>query len=325
MKYTQKSLIFKVLNIVKGNNLIEKNDEIIVALSGGPDSVCLLDILFQIKEKLGFSLSACHFNHKMRGEASDKDEIFVKKLCEEKRIKCSIGFAKTKIKNEEEARDARYSFFEKILGDRRGVKIAIAHNADDLAETFLMRVIRGAGIRGLKSIPLQRKNFIRPLLYISKKQILSHLKDQKLDYCIDQTNIDVDFTRNFIRHKIIPLFVQTNPNFLESIISTVKSIDEDYRFIYKIAEKSLKKIAVETSVDRIVLNKKEFLNLEPSIQNQILFQSIEKINTTKDIGSSHIAQVIEMIKKGEGKKYKALPHSLIIELKSGKIYICKSN
>lgn len=326
MKYSQKSLLYKVLKNIKDNNLIEKGDRIIVALSGGPDSVCLFDILYKLKEQIDFSLSACHFNHKMRGRASEADEKFVLKLCKDRGVECIVDSAKTKILNEESARIARYTFFEKILEERRGAKIALAHNSDDLIETFFLRVARGTGIRGLKSIPLRRKNFIRPLLYIEKKMIVDYLKEQGLKYQIDKTNFDTTITRNFIRLKIMPFFREINPNFIESGVSMIKSLNEDFELISTISSEKYKKCIVEESPNQIILDRNCFLTNHISIMKQILFGSIAKIaGTATDITSKHIDEVIDIIAKGEGKKHKLLPHSLLIELKSGKIHICKKN
>ena len=215
----QTSLEYKVLNTIKENNLLQSGDKIVVAVSGGADSICLLYLLNKLKERLGITLEACHYNHKLRGEESDRDEKFVKKICQEWGIQASFSSApeKNKFKNEEEAREARYLFFEKISEQDRGVKIAIAHTANDLTETFLLRLVRGTGIRGLRAIPLARKNFIRPLLHSTRSDVENYLKENNINYITDKTNYSLKYSRNFVRLKVVPLLYELKPNLNETV------------------------------------------------------------------------------------------------------------
>ena len=323
-KISQKSVVFKVLKNIKENKLISSGDTVIVALSGGPDSMCLFNVLYKLKDHLQINLMACHYNHRLRGEESYNDEKFVKKICGERGTESIFGSAdkENQFKNEEEAREARYAFFEKILGERRGAKIAIAHNSNDLAETFLMRLFRGTGLKGLSAIPSVRKNFIRPLLPVSRNEIELYLKDEMIPFRIDKTNNDPKITRNFIRLKILPLLVEyVNPNIVETLFNSAKILEEDHAFILLAAEKKYDKLVIEEKSGQAILDRKKWMTLHPSLQRMVLRIALEKKKSLREITNKQISEVVEMIKKGEGKKYKPLPHSLRIELLSGNIII----
>ncbi|MFA4995676.1 MAG: tRNA lysidine(34) synthetase TilS [Patescibacteria group bacterium] len=324
-KISQKSVVFKVLKNNKENKLIMSGDTVIVALSGGPDSMCLFNVLNKLKDQLEIKLMACHYNHRLRGQESYNDEEFVKKICIEQGIECFFGSAEkeNQFKNEEEAREARYAFFEKISGERRGAKIAIAHNSNDLSETFLMRLFRGAGLKGLSGIPSVRKNFIRPLLSISRSEIEKYLKDNKIPFRIDKTNKDLKITRNYLRLKILPLLIKNiNPNIVETLSNSARIMEEDYDFLRKTAEKEYMKILFREDGDKISLDRRKWIALHSSLRRMVIRIALEKKSKLIDVTNKQIEEVCDMIEKGEGKKHKLLPHSLRIELVSGNIVIC---
>lgn len=326
-KFSQKSLPYKVLKYIRKNSLIESGDTIIVALSGGPDSVCLFDLLLKLRDELNIKLFACHYDHRMRGEESYNDAVFVETLCKERGVKCIIGRAEGEnlYKNEEEAREGRYTFFKKILKEGRGeAKIAIAHNLNDQAETLLLRLTRGTGLFGLKGIPSRRENFIRPLLSSTKKEIEDYLRKENLKCRIDSTNKEIRFDRNYLRIKVIPLFEKLNPNFIETLGGMIELLEDDYRLLDDLSEKSYKKILVKETKDEIVIDQKKWLRLPSSLQRLTLRSTISKISTLVDITQKQLLEVYNVAQKGEGKKYKLLPHSLRVELLSGKIIVSRN-
>jgi tRNA(Ile)-lysidine synthase len=325
VKISQRSINFKIKKYIEENALISAGDTVIVALSGGPDSMCLFDVLYALKDSLQINLMACHYNHRLRGEDSYNDEKFVKKICRERGIECLFGLAEkdNQFKNEEKAREARYAFFEKILGDRRGAKMAIAHNSNDLAETFLMRLLRGTGLKGLSGIPPIRGNFIRPLLSVSREEIEQYLNQNKLPFRIDKSNYDAKITRNFLRLKILPLIIKhMNPNLIETLRNSAKVLGDDYDFLHRTAENKYESLVVKESDKKIRLDRDEWILLHPSMQRMVLRVALEKKRNLIDITNKQILEVSKMIKRGEGKKHKILPYSLRIELVSGKIIIC---
>ena len=327
MKLKQTSLQYKVLQNIKENELISSGDKIIVAVSGGADSVCLFDVLFKLKKELNIDLVVCHFNHKLRGKESERDFEFVRKLAEERGAEFVGGEVESGnfIKSEESARDARYAFFEKILKEGRGGKLAIAHNKNDFIETFFLRLLRGSGMRGLKSIPYRRQNFIRPLLSLSRVEIESYMKKEGQAFINDATNDKIDLTRNYFRLKIMPLFLKINPNLLDTVSGNIASVEDDYDLLDRLILEKYKDILIEENLNSIILSRKKWLVLHSALKAGIIRLAILKIATLEDITYSQINAVIKMLEKGEGKKFKPLPHSLRVSLESGKIIVLVAN
>jgi len=199
-------IIQKIAAFISDHNLISANDHIIVALSGGRDSVFLLHVLLELQKTLKIDLSAVHINHGTRGEESTRDEIFAVDLCSKKNIKCSVyklhGFSSES--GENALRRARYAQFEHHLQKNENAKIATAHHLDDQLETYLMRLFKGSGLKGLRGIPPGRAKYIRPLLSCSRRDIDHYCHENKIKYVDDSTNAVHDRLRNKIRHQILP-------------------------------------------------------------------------------------------------------------------------
>ena len=223
---------FERLN--KEKKLIEYGDKIIIAMSGGPDSIFLYNLLKKIKDKMDIKIYFSHVNHDLRGKDSDKDEQFVINLGKIEGIptytkKVNIKeYAKISGLSEEEAgREVRYGFFRELKDKLGGNKVALAHNEDDLVETFMFRLIRGTSLKGLEGIPVKREFFIRPILNYRKEYILRYLDGNKIGYCIDKTNFQEIYTRNKIRLNLIPsIEKEYNINFKEKIINLISDIGE---------------------------------------------------------------------------------------------------
>ena len=323
MKLSQKSLLYKVLQNIKENELVSPGEKIVLAVSGGADSVCLFDVMDKIKDELKIELLVCHYNHRLRGKDSYNDFEFVKIMSSDRGVEFVGGEAEKDnlFKNEEEARIARYGFFEKILKEGRGDKVAIAHNKNDFAETFLLRLFRGSGMRGLKSIPSWREKFIRPLLPVSREEIEIYLKKEGLAFRTDSTNAEIDYTRNFIRLKVMPLLLKINPNLIETVSGNIAALEEDYDLLDNLINEAYGKIVIEEEQEKIILSQKKWLSLHPSLQTGVIRLSISKISSLTDITYIQIRDVVKMLQKGEGKKFKPLPHSLRVDLVSGNIVI----
>lgn len=199
------SLIKKFQNISHEYDLWQKGSKIVLGISGGPDSVCLLDIFFQLQKKYQLDFIMAHINYGLRGKDSDQDEKLVRKLAEQYDLKLFILNPKCKSKSENALREIRYRFFEKIRKNNDFDLIAVAHNADDQVETFLMRLIRGSGLAGLSAMRFKNDSIIRPLLGFQRNEILAYLHKNKLDYRIDRTNLKPVFFRNRVRNELLPL------------------------------------------------------------------------------------------------------------------------
>lgn len=201
-------LVQRILRFIRQNGLLKKGDKVLAAVSGGADSTALLLLFRDLKRLLGLEIGVAHFNHGLRGKESDRDALFVKKLC--KTLDTPLFLKKSPVKKrkgqspEETAREARLEFLERTARENGFAKIATAHHQDDQAETVLMRLLTGSGLSGLKGIRARNGKFIRPLLAVSKEEILSFLKSCKQPFCTDRTNAQVIFLRNRIRLRLIP-------------------------------------------------------------------------------------------------------------------------
>jgi tRNA(Ile)-lysidine synthase len=211
----------KALKYIDENGLIERDDKVLVALSGGPDSVFLLHFLLKFRNKYHIKVGAVHINHMIRGKAAYEDEEFCRKLSVNLHIeflsvqKNVRSLAKQhKISIEEAGRVVRYQEFEKALKQAGFNKIATAHNCSDNAETVLLNLIKGTGIKGISGIPLKRGNIVRPILCLKKDEILDYLNNYGIKFRIDESNLETDYERNFLRKKVIPLIKERlNPDF----------------------------------------------------------------------------------------------------------------
>lgn len=202
-------MLNKLLSLIRRYDMVSSGDTVICALSGGADSVALLFSLYLLKDKLGITLKAAHFNHKLRGEESDGDEAFVRQLCDRYNVELYVGQGNVTAGSkglEAAARDARYAFLESLPG-----KIATAHTAGDNAETVLLHLVRGTGLKGLGGIAPVRGRIIRPMLHVTRQEVLAFLEEYSLDYREDSSNGTDAFLRNRLRHHVMPLLERENP------------------------------------------------------------------------------------------------------------------
>lgn len=232
----------KVLNYIQKNNLIEENDKIICAVSGGADSVCMLKILKELQAEFSLELYIAHINHQLRGLESDRDELFVKNLAQKLNIPFYCKKADVKLMSithklscEEAGRIARYDFFTELKNKLGANKIATAHNKNDNVETALMRIIRGTDLKGLSGIPkMNNLNVIRPILCLGRLEIEDFLSCKGIDFVTDSTNLEDEFSRNKIRHNIIPVIEeQFNKNFVNVMSENIELFSEANAYIEK--------------------------------------------------------------------------------------------
>ena len=229
--------IKRVLNTVKKFDLWHNGDSFIVCVSGGPDSLCLLDILTLLAKKYHFTIYVAHVNYHLRGEDSHLDEEIVKVNAKNYSLPCTVLSQKKDLKNtsEEKLRDIRYIFFEKLRAKNNAHHIVVAHNQDDQAETFLMRLLRGSGLSGLSAMRPKNGYLIRPLIEMSRSDIIRYLKDRAIPFREDTSNTDLHYFRNNVRHKLIP-FLEKNfqPQTKKLLAETATLLGEDYTVLSKI-------------------------------------------------------------------------------------------
>lgn len=321
----------KVLETIKKYNLIEEGDKIILGVSGGPDSISMLDILNKIKnEKLiKFDIVVAHINHMIREEAID-DEKYVQQYCEKENIECytkRIDVQKiannNKMGTEEAGRKVRYDFFEEILQKTNSNKIGIAHNKNDKIETIIMHVLRGSGISGLKGIePIRDKKYIRPLIECERTEIEEYCEQYKLEPRIDKTNFENEYTRNKIRNIVIPYVKQEfNPNIIETINRLSQVITEENDYIDKIVQEIYNKILIEKTEKQIVLKLKEFNEQEIVIKNRLILLTTKLLmGSSQGIEKIHIKDIIKLCNNNIGNKFLTPNKNLKILIKDKKIF-----
>ena len=232
----------KIFSFIKKYNMINKGDTVICGLSGGADSVCLLVVLYGISRKIDFSVKALHVNHCLRGDESDRDENFCRELCIKlnipfKAVSCNVtAFSEENgLSTEESARKLRYEIFSE---NSSGAKIATAHNANDNLETVIFNLARGSALKGLSGIPPVRDNIIRPLLVVSRAEIEEYLRNLGQNYVTDSTNLSDDYTRNKIRHQVLPVLCGINPSLIETSVNSIDAVRSENSMIEEQTEKA---------------------------------------------------------------------------------------
>ena len=305
--YTKGMVVEKIRNTIKTRDLVKNGEHIIVGLSGGPDSVCLFHGLIELSKEIGFTLSAVHVNHKFRPGAAEEDQAYVENLCKEYGIDCTSfvydcnAIAKENgLSGEEAGRFVRYESFYKtgkqLIDNKRyeatNIKIAVAHNLNDQAETVLMRIIRGTGVDGLAGIEYSRKGeygttIIRPLLDVSRDEIEDYCEEHNLKPRIDHTNSMPVYTRNKIRLNLIPeIEREFNSNFMESLNRLSKIAKEDKAYFEEQVENYMSQAA--TFNDGLSLSLEDMRAMPPAIRHRVVRRAFESIGLTQGISAAHI-------------------------------------
>lgn len=310
-------LLNTLLNTVEAHNLINEGDSVLVALSGGSDSVFLLHMLCDISEKYGISITAAHVNHKLR-DTADRDMHFCQKLCDElniplKILTCDIRKeAKEHAMSEElYARKVRYSFFESLNFD----KIATAHNKNDNAETLLFNFMRGTATCGLCGIPYMRGNIIRPLLDMKKSEILEYCEKNGYEFVTDETNFSEVYTRNKIRLSLIPHIEQNfNENFVNTVTANSALISDDEDFLEKEAKK-LYKCEVLSEYSK---------TMHPAMLSRLIQHYYkDKTGSRQNLSAGFIKSIISLLEKDKTGSKADLPSGFYAYISYGKLFIEK--
>ena len=307
-------LIENIRKTIKDNRLINEKDKVVVGVSGGPDSMCLLHVLISLKSEMNFEIIVAHINHMIRPEAESETE-FVENFCKNNGIECYIKrvnvlkeASKEKIGTEEEGRKIRYNFFDEVMKNTNSNKIATAHNANDNAETVLMNIIRGTGTSGLKGIEYIRDNkIIRPLLNCNRMDIEEYCKIQNLDPKFDQSNKENTYTRNKIRNLLIPYIQKEfNPNIIESLNRLSNLSKKESEYWNKIVESEYNKIVDRSfsSNNEVCLNLREFNKLDYVVKSKVILYAInEVLGSTQGIEKIHIEDIIKLCENNVGNKF----------------------
>ena len=336
----------KILKTIQKYELINDGDKIVVAVSGGPDSICLLNILKNIqKEKSilttskktytnpSFEIIVAHVNHMIRKEASE-DEQYVKNYCEKNGI---VFFSKSidveklahnnKIGTEEAWRLVRYNFFQEFLEKTKATKIAIAHNKNDKIETIILHILRGSGLEGLKGIEPKRGNIIRPLIECEREEIEKYCKENNLNPRIDKTNLENIYNRNKIRNIVIPYIQKEfNPNIIKTMDRLSTIVTQEDKYIENQTQKIYQEILLEEQKNQITIDLKKFNLQEIVIKSRLIRYIIKRLfGSSQSIEKIHIEDIIKLCTKNIGNKYLTPNKNTKILVKDHKIYFIVIN
>jgi tRNA(Ile)-lysidine synthase len=278
------NVVDRMAKTIDENRLLKRGDSLLVALSGGPDSVALLHLLDCLKSKYRIRLAAAHLDHGIRPEAAG-ERAFCKNLCRELKIKFNSKkadipklAAKEKSAVEETGRKIRYEYFQ-YLCDRFGYdKIATGHTSDDSAETIIFNIVRGSGLRGLSGIAPRRGNIIRPLIEIDKKEILKWLKRQKIAFVSDASNLSLAYARNRIRQKILPELEKLNRSARQNILRLAKNAAEEVEFIDSTVVSIYEKALLRAGKSKIVLDLGKLKDYDPSVKKKMVSEAYGRLS-----------------------------------------------
>ena len=316
-------------------HLINENDMILVAVSGGRDSMCLLDVMATLSEMFDFDIVVCHINHNIRGTEAKRDEDFVVNYCDDLSIKCitkdvfAIDYSKDKgLSLEESARILRYKALidirKELMDDdklslHKNYYIASAHHKNDQAETIIHNIIRGSGLYGLKGMRYLNDYYIRPLLNIDRKEIEEYVKDMSIPYVDDSTNNDMAYTRNYIRNNIMTDFLKLNDKSIEHITDLSNDIIDLYDYIDDITSKELDNITITNTKKTYIIDSLKFKSIKRFIQIEIIKTIFDRLNISKkDISRVHLNNIIDLI-IGNNNRHLDLPYNLTADKKNNQV------
>lgn len=287
----------KVINTIYDYDMLNPGNKVVCALSGGSDSCCLLDVLIRISGKLGITVAAAHLNHMLRGDESERDEAFVRKLCESKgielyteKIDINSVSAKTKKSIELSAREERYEFFRRAKKTLGADITATAHNADDNLETVLFNLVRGTGLKGLCGIPPKRGDIIRPLIRITADEIDEYIRDNGIGFIEDSSNMDLSFARNRIRNLVIPVLKTINPGAVSNTLRMTGVLRDEEEYLEDLADMHLSECEISDACAAVPIS--VLKKLHPAIKRRLILRLSEKAGGVLD--SKHVDDITEL-------------------------------
>ncbi len=317
----------KVRHTINKYSMLQSGDHVLVGLSGGPDSVCLLSVLNNLKDELGIIISAAYIDHGLRPNETPSEIDFCKKLCDSLNMSFTVravdvgSSLKINSSNKQEtARELRYSALNDIALDISANKIALGHNADDQAETILMRLLRGAGPLGLCGIPPvrqmrskiinQKADIIRPLIEIQRQEIEAYLEREKICFIMDSSNISEKYLRNRLRSYLMPFVKEINKDFIHTISKTAEILRDEERYFEIQIVKSLMKLISRKTENTIELFLSPMEAMDTVLLRRVLRKAIDETIGLRGIGFIHIEEIVDLIKLGKSGDRTYLPKNI---------------
>ena len=337
------SLVRSVKQTIIESQLLAPGELVLVGVSGGPDSLCLLHVLRQLADELSIRLHAAHLHHGIRGQDADEEAAFVADTCQKWQIDCTVERADVPavalqrgIALEEAARQVRYTFLGRLARSLGSRSVAVPHNADDQVETILMHLLRGSGLAGLRGMrpcvwldemrlgtgdgpttppPESRIRLLRPLLAVPRADIESYCATHNLQPRVDRSNLDITYFRNRLRHELLPLLQSYNPNIREGLLRTAEVMTGDYELLRDLLERTWPQVVREESEALIALDIKGFRALPVGLQRSLLREAIHRLRfSLRNIGWVHVNDAVAVMLRGNVGSQATLPGGLMLTL-----------
>lgn len=310
-------ILLQIKNTIEKYRMLSAGDHVLIGLSGGADSVCLLSALNMLKSDLDITLSAAYIDHGLRPDETPNEIEFCRDITASfhahlhiQSINIKEHISKTGLSKQEAARELRYNALKTIAYEAGADKIALAHNADDQAETVIIRLVRGAGATGLSGIPPVRGNIIRPLIETDRKVIETFLEKQGIGYMTDSSNLRYDYLRNKIRHHIFPELKKINSDIVNTLSRTADIFRDEEKYFEVLVTKTMMKLISRKSEKSIELFLSPLEFLETIILRRVLRRAVDATAGLRGIGFIHIEEVISLIKSGKAGDRIYLPNGI---------------
>ena len=316
-------LITSVKETIGRHRLLAPGDTVVVAVSGGPDSVCLLDLLRELAPELSLSLHVAHLDHGFRGEESAGEARFVERLARSLDMAVTVErrdvpayCAERGLSAQEGAREVRYAFLESVAQQIGARRIAIGHTANDQAETVVMRMLRGAGMAGLSGMPPKRDRLIRPLIDVTRQQVLGYLAERSLEFVTDPSNSKLIYTRNRVRQELMPVLERFNPRVVEALAAEASVLREDLLALDHAAEVLLKDV-LRQSGKRTLLEREGLLALPPALRRWALSRAMDRLAPESGLSFVQTGDALGFLQHAQSGRMMELPGGLVLEREYG--------
>lgn len=337
------SLIRQVQETIARHEMLASGDVLVLGVSGGPDSLCLLDVLRRLAPDYGVALHVGHLHHGIRGEEADADARFVAERCAEWGLPCTVELAdvpawarRRGLAIEEAARQARYGFLGELARSLGGRAVAVAHNADDQVETVLMHLLRGSGLAGLRGMrpvaPLEALRLgqerpcpapspdsgirlLRPLLYISRADIEAYCRERGLRPRFDRSNLDQTYYRNRLRHELLPHLESYNPNIRQVLLRTAEVLAGDHEVLRGLVEETWDAVVRQANAEAVVYDLARLRALPLGLQRSLLREGVHRLCfSLRNLSWMHVDDALRVVAEGETGAMATLPSGLMLRL-----------
>jgi tRNA(Ile)-lysidine synthase len=314
-------LIAKVKETINTYRMLDRGDKVVVAVSGGPDSVCLLSVLHALAKDLELTLHVAHLDHRFRGEESAADARFVAGLAKELGIAATsesrdvpLYCAERGLSAQAGAREVRYAFLQQCAQATGARRLAVGHTANDQAETLLMRLVRGAGLSGLSAIPPVRENIIRPLIGATRNDVLAYLQEQGIDFRTDPSNEKPLYTRNRVRHEMLPVLERFNPRIIETLAAEAVLLRDENEAVEATLPAALQKV-LSAEGEAVRIRREEFGRLLPALRRRILRKAIELVagDDAVDLSWIRTGEALDFMAEAQSGRSMEVPGDLLLE------------